>query len=100
MTLLIKSDMLCAMNRKERSSASKKCGENALLRAMSEAKKLSGLSQRAIAERIGMPQSNVSRIEHSGGVSFNTFSEYIAACGFDFDINLRPVGATHERSGM
>ena len=88
------------MNHKERLQTNTKGGGNALIRAMSEAKKLSGLSQSAIAERIGMPQSNISRIEHSGGVSFNTFSEYVAACGFDFDINLRPAGATHERRGM
>lgn len=88
------------MNHKERLQTKTKNGGNALLRAMLEAKKLSGLSQSAIAERIGMPQSNVSRIEHSGGVSFNTFSEYIAACGFDVDINLRPIGTLHERSGM
>ena len=68
--------------------------ENALHLAMMEAKKRSGLSQSAIARRLGMPQPNVSRIEHSEVVSFNTFAEYLAACGFDFTIKLQPVDET------
>lgn len=62
--------------------------ENALHLAMMEAKKRSGLSQSAIARRLGMPQPNVSRIEHSEVVSFNTFADYLMACGFGFTINL------------
>ena len=58
---------------------------------MMEAKKRSGLSQSAIARRLGMPQPNVSRIEHSEVVSFNTFADYLMACGFEFTINLRPT---------
>ena len=65
--------------------------ENALHLAMMEAKKRSGLTQTEIAIRLGMPQPNVSRIEHSEVVTFNTFAEYLAACGFDFTINLLPV---------
>ena len=65
--------------------------ENALHLAMMEAKKRSGLSQSAIARRLGMPQPNVSRIEHSEVVSFNTFADYLMACGFYFSINLHPV---------
>ena len=65
--------------------------ENALHLAMMEAKKRSGLSQSAIARRLGMPQPNVSRIEHSEVVSFNTFAAYLFACGFDFTIDLQPV---------
>ena len=65
--------------------------ENALHLAMMEAKKRSGLTQTEIAARLGMPQPNVSRIEHSEVVTFNTFAEYLAACGFDFTINLLPV---------
>ena len=64
---------------------------NVLHLVMMEAKKRSGFTQTEIAERLGMPQPNVSRIEHSEVITFNTFSEYLAACGFDFTINLRPV---------
>ena len=66
--------------------------ENALHLAMMEAKKRSGLTQTEIAARLGMPQPNVSRIEHSEVVTFNTFAEYLAACGFDFSINLHLIG--------
>ena len=66
--------------------------ENALHLAMMEAKKRSGLTQTEIAIRLGMPQPNVSRIEHSEVVTFNTFAEYLAACGFDFSINLHLIG--------
>ena len=62
--------------------------ENALHLAMMEAKMRSGLKQTEIAARLGMPQPNVSRIEHSEVVTFNTFAEYLAACGFEFSINL------------
>ena len=62
--------------------------------AMAEAKKRSGLSQSAIARRLGMPQPNVSRIEHSEVVSFNTFADYLIACGFGFTIDLRPIDFT------
>lgn len=65
--------------------------ENSLHLAMMEAKKRSGLNQSEIAARLGMPQPNVSRIEHSEVVSFNTFSAYLFACGFDFKIDLQPV---------
>ena len=65
--------------------------ENSLHLAMMEAKKRSGLNQLEIAERLGMPQPNVSRIEHSPMVTFNTFSAYLFACGFDFKIDLRPI---------
>ena len=68
----------------------RKGGGNAFLRALVEAKQISGLSQKTIAERIGKPQSNVSRMEHSNSVSFKTFCDYLAACGFDFIINLKP----------
>ena len=65
--------------------------DNALHLAMMEAKKRSGLRQTEIAERLGMPQPNVSRIEHSEIVSFNTFAAYLFACGFEFKIDLKPV---------
>ena len=58
---------------------------------MMEDKKRSGLNKLEIAERLGMPKTNVSRIEHSPMVTFNTFSAYLFACGFDFKIDLRPI---------
>ena len=74
--------------------------ENVLHLAMMEAKKRSGLNQTEIAARLGMPQSNVSRIEHSEIVTFNTLAAYLFACGFDFKIDLQPVvGGVSRTSG-
>jgi len=64
--------------------------EYAMNVAMYKAKKESGLTQSAIAERMGIPRPNVSRIEHSRTVSFDTFCAYLKACGFGFSFNLMP----------
>jgi len=65
--------------------------EYAMNVAMYKAKTESGLTQTAIAERMGIPRSNVSRIEHSRTVSFDTFCAYLKACGFAFSFNLMPA---------
>lgn len=88
------------MNNKEGIEKSPDKGKKNLHQAMMEAKERSGLSQKEIAARSGMAQPNISRIEHGGAVSFNAFSEYISACGFDFTINLRPVGNGAQRKGF
>jgi predicted XRE-type DNA-binding protein len=100
LTSHIKYDILCAVNTKEEIETSPDTGTNALHRAMMEAKERSGLSQKEIAARSGMAQPNISRIERGGAVSFNAFSEYISACGFDFTVNLRPVGNDTQRKGF
>ena len=64
--------------------------EYAMNVAMHQAKMESGLSQTAIAERMGIPRPNVSRIEHSRSVSFDTFCAYLKACGFAFSFTLMP----------
>ena len=58
--------------------------------AMYKAKKESGLTQTEIAKRMGIPRPNVSRIEHSRTVSFDTFCSYLKACGFAFTFALMP----------
>ena len=59
--------------------------------ALHEAKVRSGLTQTAIAERMGIARPNVSRIEHSRSVSFDTFVAYLKACGFSFKFDLMPM---------
>lgn len=71
--------------------------ENALHQAMMKAKERSGLNQKEIAVRSGMAQPNISRIERGGAVSFNAFSEYIWACGFDFTVKLHPIAKPQGR---
>lgn len=65
--------------------------EYAMTVAMHEAKVRSGLTQKQIAERMGMAQPNVSRIERSRTVSFDTLVAYLRACGFGFSLNLQPL---------
>lgn len=63
--------------------------KNAMQLAIYEAKRRSGLKQKEIAERMGIPASNVCRIEHSGdAITYKTFAAYLKACGFAFSLNL------------
>ena len=65
--------------------------EYALTVAMHEAKARSGLTQKEIAQRMGIAQPNVSRIEHCRTVTIDTLTEYLKACGFTFTLNLQPL---------
>ena len=63
--------------------------KNAMQVAILNARKKSGLKQGEIAERMGIPQSNVSRIEHqTDALTFKTFAAYLRACGFGFKVSL------------
>ena len=65
---------------------------NAMQHAILDARKRSGLKQTEIAQRMKVPQANVSRIEHSAdAMTFKTFAAYLKACGFSFTINLNPI---------
>jgi len=66
--------------------------KNAMQVAIYEAKQRSGLKQKEIAERMGVPASNVCRIEHSGdAITYKTFAAYLKACGFAFSLSLVPA---------
>ena len=97
--MYVKYDILRSVNNREEKRRFPTKGTNALHQAMMEARECSGLSQKEIAARSSMAQPNISRIERGGAVSFNIFSEYISACGFDFTVNLRPVGNGVQRKG-
>ena len=64
-------------------------------RAVKAARETLGLSQSALAERAGMPQSSVSRFE-GGDVepTITTLLRLVTALGMDLAIELRPVAAT------
>lgn len=63
--------------------------KNAMQVAILAARKKSGLKQGEIAERMGIPQSNVSRIEHqTDALTYKTFAAYLRACGFGFKVQL------------
>lgn len=63
--------------------------------ALCAARKRAGLSQKAVAEKMEIPRSNVSRIESGLNITFATFSKYLRACGFDFSINIRPASVSY-----
>ena len=56
-------------------------------RALRSARKRAGLSQRQLAEKSGVPQSTIGRIE-AGSVDprVRTLSRLIRACGFDLEV--------------
>lgn len=63
-------------------------GVNAIQSAMLDAKERSKLKQSEIAAILGMPKGNVSRLEHSRSPSLDSFSRYLAACGYTFTVKL------------
>ena len=66
--------------------------KNAMQIAILNARRQSGLKQGEIAAIMGIPQSNVSRIEHcSDALTYKTFAAYLRACGFSFGISLQPL---------
>lgn len=51
------------------------------------ARESSGLTQTAVAERMGSSQENVSRIERQGDVLVSTLQEFVRAQGGQLEIN-------------
>ena len=63
-----------------------------------DARVRAGLSQRALAERVGTSQSVIARIElGETSPTWSTLSRLIAAAGFDLEahVELRPVVDSH-----
>ena len=69
-------------------------------RALRWARLTAGLSQRALADRSGVPQSTVGRIE-AGAIDprVGTLSRLLRACGFDLDVTER-IGQGIDRTLM
>ena len=59
-------------------------------RALKYARARSGLSQRELAAKAGLPQSTIGRIE-SGAVDprFETLTTLLRACGYDLEVEPR-----------
>jgi transcriptional regulator with XRE-family HTH domain len=57
-----------------------------------EARRRAGLTQRALAERAGVSQPQVARVE-SGRTeaSFDRVLQLVRACGFDLEIHVVPL---------
>jgi transcriptional regulator with XRE-family HTH domain len=69
-------------------------------RALRWARLTAGLSQRQLAERSGVPQSTIGRIE-VGSIDprVGTLSRLLRACGFDLDVTER-IGQGIDRTLM
>ncbi len=64
--------------------------EYAIVRAMAEAREGANLSQKELAERMGVSQPAVSRAL-KGKVTMETFARILTACGYEFTITTRPL---------
>ncbi len=58
--------------------------------AMRTVKKLSNLTQREIAQRMGVSQPTVAGAQQ-GYITFATLSRYCKACGFELVLGFRPL---------
>lgn len=71
-----------------RDSTSPRCG-----RFLAEVRRRHGLSQSELAERVGMPQTNISRIERDKiSPSLSTLSRLLEAMGEALQIAAVPLG--------
>ena len=67
-----------------------------------EARQVAGLTQRQVAQRLGVSQAQVARIEKQGYESYTltTLHRYLNALGegFSLEVSVRkpPAGVTHE----
>jgi DNA-binding XRE family transcriptional regulator len=75
-------------------------GEYLLVREMLSARSRSGLTQEAVAERMGTTKSSVSRLESAGkhAPSLTTLKKYARAVGCDLEIKLVPKAGPTRRS--
>jgi transcriptional regulator with XRE-family HTH domain len=58
------------------------------VRLLSELRELQGVSQRELADRMGLSQSAVSKLERRANPSFAALSEYVLALGGDLYIEV------------
>ncbi|KAF0216084.1 MAG: helix-turn-helix domain-containing [Geobacteraceae bacterium] len=74
--------------------------EYALIREMLAARSRSGLTQEAVAERMGTTKSAVSRLEAAGkhAPSLTTLKKYAQAVGCHLEIKLVPASSRTNRS--
>ncbi len=73
--------------------------------ALADLRRRVGLTQAAVAERMGISQSDVSKLERRADLKVSTLSDYLAALGCqlrmvgvagDADVELRlPIGSTY-----
>jgi DNA-binding XRE family transcriptional regulator len=73
---------------REEIEAEKRAIRDALaLGKLRELREQQGVTQAALAERLGTTQTNVSRIEHERDTYLSTLADYVAALGGHLEIN-------------
>ena len=55
--------------------------------SLAELRSRRGLTQSAVAETLGVPQANISRIEHEEDLYLATLRGYVAALGGELEVN-------------
>lgn len=58
-------------------------------KSLSQIREASGVTQVAMAERLGIKQANVSRMESRGDLLVSTLTSYVEAVGGTLEISVR-----------
>ncbi|MBP3524319.1 MAG: helix-turn-helix transcriptional regulator [Clostridia bacterium] len=67
--------------------------EFAIMRAMVNARKNTGMTQKQLAEKTGINQADISKLEHgSGNPSLRTLQRLAAGMGMRLKLEFEPVG--------
>ena len=70
--------------------------EHALVQAMIDARKRTGLTQQQLAEKTGISQSDISKFETGGGnPSIKTLQRLAAGMGMILQVEFKPAAGTH-----
>ncbi len=70
--------------------------ERALVQAMIDARKRTGMTQQQLAEKTGISQSDISKFETGGGnPSIKTLQRLAAGMGMILQVEFKPVTSAH-----
>lgn len=70
--------------------------EHALVQAMIDARKRTGMTQQQLAEKTGISQSDISKFETGGGnPSIKTLQRLAAGMGMILQVEFKPVTSAH-----
>lgn len=70
--------------------------ESALVQAMIDARKRTGMTQQQLAEKTGISQSDISKFETGGGnPSIKTLQRLAAGMGMILQVEFKPVTSAH-----
>lgn len=72
--------------------------EYAIIRAMLDARKSQGLTQQELAERTGIRQGDISKLEHgNGNPSLRTLQRLAAGMGMQMHLTFTPISQPEAR---